>query len=321
MLCNKTSLVTGACGFVGSNLANKLLEIGEIPDCVDNLVNGHVSLLNDQLHENNLLIQDFSSDVVLDKIRSGKYDVVYHLAAIPRISYSVDNPLETHEANVTKTMKLIDACKGNIKRLVFASSSSVYGGGDGTFPIHESCAKNVMSPYALQKSHIEDMLSLYWNLYGFESASLRFFTVFGPGQIGSSPYCTAVASWLTAIKNDLPMRSDGDGTQSRDMCYVDNTVEACIKAGSSKNELMGRQFNIARGDRISNKEILDYLKIRFPHATSYDSPRRQGDVNHTQADTRRAKEEFDFSAKIDFWQGLDKTIDWFENNWDRIKDM
>lgn len=314
-------LVTGAAGFIGSNLSNKLLQLGTPPDCVDNLVNGHVQLLDERLHEEYLFIQDFSSEFVLDRIRAGVYDVVYHMAAVPRISYSVENPLLTHDANVTKTMKLIDACRGNVRRLVFASSSSVYGGGDGSFPIHESCSKNPKSPYALQKSQIEDVLSLYWEIYKLESVSLRFFTVFGPGQIGSSPYATAVSAWLTAIKKGLPMRSDGDGSQSRDLCYIDNTVDACVKAGTTTNELMGRQYNVACGDRITNHEILEFLKDRYPAAKSYDAHWREGDAMHTQADVTRAFREFGYSPETKFWQGLEKTINWFERNWEFIKEM
>ena len=194
------------------------------------------------------MTSDFASVNVLTKVKSGVYDSVFHLAAIPRVSYSVEHPLETHETNVNKTLHLMDACVGNVKRFVFASSSSVYGGAD-ILPTPETHPKNPKSPYALQKSIIEDYLKVYSLLYGLESIALRFFNVFGPNQLGHSPYSTAVSAWLTAIKNGKSMRSDGDGSQSRDLCYVDNVVDVCIRASQHEKNLGAEVFNVACGDR------------------------------------------------------------------------
>ena len=183
----------------------------------------------------------------------------------PRVSYSVEFPLVSHETNVTSTLKLKDACKGNVDRFVFASSSSVYGGADA-LPTPPSHKKSPKSPYALQKSIIEDYLKLYYSLYGLDSISLRFFNVFGPNQLGDSPYATAVSAWLNCIMNDQSMRSDGDGSQTRDMCYVDNVVDACYKSSFSENKLEAKAVNVACGDKVSNRQILEYLlKIGRAH--------------------------------------------------------
>lgn len=307
-------LITGACGFIGSNLYKRCIEEGWIVEGVDNLSNGHLEFLSDRNH---CVVGDFSCDEVLKSVKNQEFDVVFHIAAVPRVSYSVKHPLETNDVNVSKTLKLIDACKGNVKRFVFASSSSVYGGADvSTGPTHENHAKNPKSPYALQKSIIEDYLLLYSSLYGLDSICLRFFNVFGPNQLGSSPYATAVAAWLTAIKKGVPMRSDGTGEQSRDMCYVDNVVDACVKASliDGHGKFGGRCYNIACGDMTTNNEILDHLMSRYPHSTKITAPWRPGDVMHTHADISRAKVELGYVPLVRFWEGLERTIEWVENS-------
>jgi UDP-glucose 4-epimerase len=214
----------------------------------------------------------------------------------------------------------MNACRGNVNRLVFASSSSVYGGAD-QLPTPPSYPKDPKSPYAIQKSIIEDYLKLYYNLYGLDSVCLRFFNVFGPNQLGDSPYATAVSAWLTAIFSGKSMRSDGDGTQSRDMCYVDNVVDACIRGAITSDKLKAEPINVACGDRATNKEILTYLLSKFPEARYHDAPWRPGDVMHTQADVKRSQELIGYVPLVRFWDGLDRTIEWYKNNWDKVKDL
>jgi nucleoside-diphosphate-sugar epimerase len=312
------ALVTGGAGFIGSHLVDRLIDEGWAVDLVDNLISGHREFINPCLKKESIIIDDFSSIEVMNRISNGKYDYVFHLAAIPRVSYSVEHPLTSHETNVTKSLQLIHACKGNIKRFIFASSSSVYGGAY-ILPTRESYSKNPKSPYALQKSIIEDYLSQYWHHYGLESSSLRFFNVFGPRQLGGSPYSTAVSSWLTSIKKGESMRSDGDGSQSRDICYVDNVVDACYKAATVKNEMTADCYNVACGDRITNLEILQYLQKRYPAAEWHSSHWRPGDVMHTQADLSHSAQNIGYKPLVRFWEGLERTIDWYESNWDAVK--
>jgi len=138
--------------------------------------------------------------------------------------------------------------------------------------------------------------------------------VFGPGQYGDSPYSTAVSAWCHAIKNCLPLRSDGDGSQSRDMCYVDNAVHANILAAESDppGGFNGRCYNISCGDRTSNSEIIEYFKERYSHAVVVDAPWRPGDVMHTQADISRASTELGYKPTVRFWEGLEKTLEWWK---------
>jgi len=315
-------LITGGAGFIGSNLVARCLKEGWLVDTVDDLSNGHLEFLPTG---QTCIQDDFSSQRILKEIRNGRYDLVFHLAAVPRVSYSVEHPIETNDVNITRTLNLIHACRGNVKRFIFASSSSVYGGGaagsGGISPTHENMPKDPKSPYALQKSVIEDYLKLYNQLYGLDSACLRFFNVFGPNQLGGSPYATAVSAWLTAIKEGRPMRCDGDGSQSRDMCYVDNVTEACVKAGWCTARLNAECFNVACGDRTTNMEILEALKKRYPNAAVEMAPWRPGDVMHTLADVSKSQRVLGYTPLVRFWDGLEKTIDWYENNWEQISKM
>jgi nucleoside-diphosphate-sugar epimerase len=196
----------------------------------------------------------------------------------------------------------------------------VYGGAD-VLPTPNTHPKNPKSPYALQKSIIEDYLRLYNVHYGFESVSLRFFNVFGPNQLGNSPYSTAVSAWLTAVNSGKSMRFDGDGSQSRDLCYVDNVVDACMKAASTDRMLNAEPLNVACGDRTTNKQILSHLLGRYPGALHHPAPWRPGDVMHTQADVSRTHELLGYQPLVRFWEGLERTIRWYEKSWDTIKDM
>jgi|TARA_R110002020_G_scaffold37124_20_gene112095 nucleoside-diphosphate-sugar epimerase len=324
-------LVTGGCGFIGSNLTRSLIKKGWQVDVVDDMSNGHLELLEDikmrvipvdlldHFYEKNLerdtsevhVIQgDFSNPSVLNNIKSSKYDYVFHQAAVPRVSYSVEEPSLTTDVNIGSTIRLFQACAGNVKRVIWASSSSVYGGAE-TMPTPESAAKSPKSPYAWQKSAIEDAAKIFCDLYDIDIICLRYFNVFGPGQYGDSPYSTAVSAWCNAIKNNLPLRCDGDGSQSRDLCYIDNVVQANILSAESDKTFAGKCYNVACSDRTSNREILDYLTKNYKYSVIVDAPWRPGDVMHTQADITEAKNDLGYEPHVRFWEGLEKTLDWW----------
>ena len=336
----KKALVTGGCGFIGSNLTKELVKQGWQVDVVDDMSNGHLELLDGikfktlpnasfiyhfmqqmkgktQRSKNTVLViqDDFASAALLDYVETGAYDVIFHQAAVPRVSYSVEYPYETTINNIAKTVGLFDAAKGNVKRIVNASSSSVYGGANKMPTKEIENTKNPKSPYAWQKSAIEDYSKICWDLYQLDIVNLRYFNVFGPGQYGNSPYSTAVSAWCHAIKNGLECRSDGDGEQSRDMCYIDNIVSANILAATSNNKFAGNFYNIACGDRTSNNQILDYLRQKFGDRVKVKhAPERPGDVKHTQADISLAETDFGYKPLVRFWEGLDRTIDWWGLN-------
>ena len=310
-------LITGAAGFIGSNLAIKCLSLGWQVHCVDDLSNGHLEFLPRSFDD--LSCDDFASDDSLRAITKNQYDVVFHLAAVPRVSYSVEHPVESNDANVTKTLKLMNACRSNVGKFVFASSSSVYGSGS-KIPTFESHTKRPSSPYALQKSIIEDYLRIYHELYDLPSVCLRFFNVFGNHALGTSSYATALAAWLTSIKQERPMRSDGDGSQSRDLCHVDNVVHACLKAVNS-TVTNAECYNVACGKSTTNKGLLSYLLARYPNASIIDSPWRLGDVKHTLADIQKSKDELGYEPIVDVWDGVERTCDWYDRNWHWVKGL
>jgi nucleoside-diphosphate-sugar epimerase len=304
-------LITGGCGFIGSNLARGCIDKGWNVDIVDDLSNGCQDFAPADC--NHVYINDFSSPRILCKIEDQCYDNVFHLAALPRVSYSVEYPLKTHDVNVTKTLKLLDACKGNISRFIFASSSSVYGGAT-LLPTPEYESKQPKSPYALQKSIIEDYLKLYDSLYDLDSSCMRFFNVYGENQLGSSAYACAIASWLTSALSDKPLRSDGDGTQSRDLCHVSNVVDACIRAAEFSSKLHANCFNVACGDRTTNNELLSFFKDRYKNITIQNAPWRDGDVMHTQADVEKARLYLGYKPLVRIWEGLERTAKWAETS-------
>jgi len=177
-------------------------------------------------------------------------------------------------------------------------------------PTKETAIKNPKSPYAWQKSSIEEFAKMCYDLYALDVICLRYFNAFGPGQYGDSPYATAVSSWCHATKNSLECRSDGDGTQTRDMCYIDNIVSANILAANHNEDFKGDFFNIACGDRVSNNEILDYFKTNF-ESKVITAPTRAGDVKHTQANITKAEKTFGYKPLVTFWEGLEETVKWW----------
>ena len=329
----KSALVTGGCGFIGSSLTKELVKKGWVVDVVDDMSNGHLELLEgtsmrvipgDLLHQfydkdikrDNKTVHviqcSFDHENILINIKASKYDYVFHQAAIPRVLFSVENPSITTDTNISSTVKLLESCIGSVKRVIFASSSSVYGG-SRILPTQETYEKNPKSPYAWQKSAIEDVAKLFNSLYDLDIVCLRYFNVFGPGQYGDSPYSTAVSAWCNALKNDMLLRSDGDGTQSRDLCYIDNVVHANILVAEANagDGFKGDCYNIACGDRTTNNEILEHITNRFSDVRVSNAPWREGDVMHTQANIDKAKEDFGYEPLIRFWDGLEKTFMWW----------
>ena len=303
------ALVTGAAGFIGSNLCRKLLEEGWKVTGVDDLSSGHLELVS-SLKGLTMVLNDFASEFILDAVSKKEFDIVFHVAAVPRVSYSVENPADTTLNNVGKTVKLMEACRGNIDRFVFSSSSSVYGGAE-VMPTPVDQPRDPKSPYAWQKSSVEDLLRMFGNLYDFDSVCLRYFNVFGPNQYGDSPYSTAISAWCHAVKEGLPLRKDGTGEQSRDMCYVDNVVDVNIRAANHEGTFKGEAFNVACGDRTSNNQILAKFQEKFGELNINQAPFRPGDVMHTQADISETEKVFGYKPLVRFWDGLDKTFEWW----------
>lgn len=331
------ALVTGGCGFIGSNLTQRLCKDGWNVDVVDDLSNGYpgflaglktryvpsIPIAQKTLDESektvNVFTMDFAHDDILERVRSGRYDYIFHLAANPRVEYSVNNPTETTETNVLKTVGLFEcAAKASVKRVIFSSTCAVYGDAKN-MPTSEQAKIQPNSPYGLQKYTAEMFAQMFANTHGLESVCLRYFNVYGPRQFGGSPYSTAITSWTHNCFSGLSLRSDGDGTQTRDLIFVDDVVEANVLAALSDSKFRGSVFNIATGLSVSNNQILDLFRKRFKDISVVSAPWRPGDVMHTLADTSSAKKRLNFTSTTNLVEGLQKTWDWWESMQDNEK--
>jgi UDP-glucose 4-epimerase len=335
------ALVTGGAGFIGSNLVHALTKLGWRVDVVDDLSNGHLEFLSGlrlraipifmskkyeeeyeaTREENQVLFfeADFEHPDILSRVERGYYDRVFHLAANPRVSYSVEHPAQTTDVNVTRTMSLVEALNRatNKPRFIFSSTCAVYGDAS-RIPTAEDSECSPLSPYGLQKWMVEEFLKMSSTLYDTDSVCLRYFNVYGPNQFGDSPYSTAVSAWCNLVKEGQPLRSDGDGEQTRDLVYVGDVVRANILAATRAERFAGETFNIGTGNRVSNNYILSRFKNKFPGVEVKIAPARVGDVRDTQADNQFAKDFLGWTPQISFEEGLERTWDWWGLNTSKV---
>jgi nucleoside-diphosphate-sugar epimerase len=329
---SKRALVTGGCGFIGSNLVHKLVELGWTVDVVDDMSNGRVEFLEgvnfravpgfllDQYEEKYELSRegqvlvveaDMETPGILKRISAGKYDTVFHLAANPRVEYTAQHPAATTDVNCTRTISLLEAVQASPipVRFVFSSTCAVYG--DAAVPTDESAEKVPLSPYGLQKSYVEDYIRIANRLHGLDAVCLRYFNVYGPRQVADSAYATAITAWCNRVKEGKPLRSDGDGEQSRDMVFVGDIVRANILAATRVENFNGERINIGAGERFTNNRILGMFRERFKDVEIVHAPPRPGDVRHTLSDIRYAREQLGYVPQTKFEDGLRLTWEWW----------
>ena len=219
----------------------------------------------------------------------------------------------TTETNLFKTVALFSASVGCVDRVVFSSSSAVYGD-QKDLPTPEGAPKKPNSPYGLQKLQCEQYAAMFADLYDLDVICLRYFNVYGPRQMGDSPYSTAISAWSNKIHSNSPLRSDGDGSQTRDLIFVEDVASANVCAASCPSDLKGECFNIASGVSYSNNDVLDKFKERFEDVEVVSAPWRQGDVMHTAATTSAANFALGFKAETSLDEGLRKTWHWWNFN-------
>ncbi len=317
----KFAIVTGGAGFIGCNMTLRLLKDGWTVYVVDNMSSG-IELHVKEIEEAGATFYkcSYGSTIAANLIDDVKPDVVFHFGAIPRVVYSIENPTETNNNNVQETLKLLEACKGNVGRFIFSSSRSVNGDTD-VMPTPTTLNRRPKSPYALQKATIEDYCRLWSELYELDTVSLRYFNVFGPRQYGASAYNTVISAWCNNIAKGKNLRLDGTGEQSRDFCYIDNVVEANLLAAACTKKFSGDVFNIAGGETHTVREVLTCFHDRCGHKIGGDQPRkftvvqaspRVGDVFATQADLTESKEVFGYEPIVNFEEGLRRTFEWWK---------
>ena len=311
----KCVLITGGSGFIGSNIVEYIsLNHKEVKiKILDNLSTGKISNISNLLSDNvEFVYGDISNLETCRKIMNG-VDSICHQAALGSVPRSVEDPLMSHKSNVNGFLNILIAAKENgIKRVVYASSSSVYGD-DNNLPKQEDKTGNVLSPYAATKAIDEIYANVFTRCYGMEIIGLRYFNVFGPRQDPNGAYAAVIPKFIDLMMNNKSPKINGDGSYSRDFTYIKNVVEANILALTTKNEkCYGDVFNIGAGGRFSIKELFDSIKdkIKFDGEAIYGSL-RAGDIPHSNADISKAKEYLQYNPKIDFKTGLSLTVDYF----------
>jgi len=309
-----TYLITGIAGFIGSALARAVLEQGDQVRGIDNLSTGKTENIAEILNRIDFREADLLDMKAVESACTGA-DYVLHQAAIPSVPKSVLDPLGSNRANVDATVNLLVAARdAKVKRVVYAASSSVYGD-TPTLPKHEDMPPNPISPYAVAKLASEYYMVSFYRCYGLETVCLRYFNIFGPRQDPSSPYSGVLAKFITQMLKGQQPTIFGDGTQSRDFTYVDNAVEANLLACKAPaNQVAGGVFNTASGHRADLNQTFRLLKtlIGYTGDVKY-APERAGDVKHSLADITRAEKYLGYKPKIEFEDGLSRTIEWYRS--------
>jgi len=307
-------LVTGVAGFIGSNLARELVRRGEQVRGFDNFETGKRENLAGLIGKIQFREIDLLDERGIAEFCRG-VDYVLHQAAIPSVPRSVEQPVETHNANINGTLNLLmGAREAKVKRVVYAASSSAYGD-TPTLPKHEAMLPNPISPYAVQKLAGELYMSSFYHVYGLETVSLRYFNIFGPYQDPTSQYSGVLAKFVTQMLAGKPCTIFGDGEQSRDFTYVENAVNANLLACKAPaDKVAGEVFNVATGERYSLNETFRILAeiIGYREQPQY-APARAGDVKHSLADISRTGEAMGYAPTVDFESGLRRTVEWYKH--------
>jgi nucleoside-diphosphate-sugar epimerase len=313
-------LVTGGAGFIGSHLVEELLRRGHRVRVADSLITGKTDNVaaavaaarrtRPDAPDPELVIGDLAEPDVARAAAAG-IDFVLHQAAIPSVPRSIDDPVTSNRANVDATLQLLVAARdAGVQRLVYAGSSSAYGN-TVVLPKREDMASNPLSPYALQKYVGEQYMQLFWQLYGLETVTIRYFNVFGPRQDPSSAYSGVISLFLRAVTEHQPPAIYGDGEQTRDFTYVANVVDGVLRAVETP-AAAGEVINVATGARVSLNHLL--ASVQQLAGTSLQpsyGPTRAGDVRDSQADIAKAERLLGYRVTVPLDEGLRRTLAWF----------
>jgi UDP-N-acetylglucosamine 4-epimerase len=309
-------LVTGAAGFIGSNLVETLLNLGYRVRGLDNFITGKRE--NIELFRDNSLfefiegdIRDFDTCIAACE----GIDYVLHQAALGSVPRSIEMPLLYEKININGTLNMMEAARQkHVKKFVYASSSSVYGD-DPNLPKKEGIEGNLLSPYALTKRTDEEYGKLYTKLYGLDTYGLRYFNVFGKRQDPNGPYAAVIPKFIKQLLHGEIPTINGDGKQSRDFTYIENVIEANLKACLAPHEAAGEVYNIAYGGREYLIDIYYTLtKALNKNVEPNFGPERKGDIKHSNADISKAKQLLGYEPEYNFERGLNETIRWYREN-------
>jgi len=303
------ALVTGGGGFIGSSLVARLLGDGYEVRVLDNFATGHRENLAGVIDDIELIEGDIQSyERVHTAVRGS--EVVFHEAALPSVPRSVQDPLTSNATNVVGTLNVLLASRDEgVRRVVYASSSSLYGASD-ELPKREDMPLVPIAPYAVSKLAGEGYCRSFTNVYGLDTVALRYFNVFGPRQDPLSQYAAVIPRFIAALRDGRRPTVYGDGEQSRDFTFVDNAVDATVGAAAAGEDVAGEAFNVACGSRISLNEVLEELgRLMAAEVDVENLDPRPGDVRHSLADVSKAKDAFGYEPRVDVREGLQKMVE------------
>jgi UDP-glucose 4-epimerase len=300
-------LVTGGAGFIGSQLVIRLIKQGHQVRVFDNFSTGSAENLI-PVRDHIALVQGDLRDRDIVRHAVDGVDIVFHQAALSSVQGSIQDPQSTLDVNITGTLNVLEAARdAGCRRVVFASSASVYGDAPG-LPKVESMVPHPLSPYAISKLAGEHLCSVFTRVHELETVALRYFNVFGPGQDPSSPYSGVISRFLLALREGSRPTIYGDGEQTRDYVFVDNVVDANLKAAFTA-EAVGRVFNIASGQAVTlNRLLATMADLTAGDARANHEPERPGDIRHSLADISTARQALGYIAKVPLEEGLSKTV-------------
>ncbi len=307
-------LITGGAGFIGSNLVEELLKRGHEVRVLDNFSTGNRANLEPFKDRIEVFEGDLRSYHIVRQAVDG-VDFILHQGALPSVPRSIQDPITSNEVNVTGTLNILDAAvAAGVKRVVFASSSSIYGDSP-TLPKKEDMMPNPLSPYAVSKLAGEKYCQVFARIYGLHTVALRYFNVFGPRQNPDSQYSAVIPKFIKAILTDQQPVIYGDGEQSRDFTFIANVVEANILA-TEVDSPPGEVYNCAVHQRITLNELVDAInRIVGKNIQPIYADPRPGDVKHSFADISKIQQQMGYQPKIKFEEGLRLTIEWFRKHY------
>jgi UDP-N-acetylglucosamine/UDP-N-acetyl-alpha-D-glucosaminouronate 4-epimerase len=308
------SLITGGAGFIGSNMARFLLDKGESVRILDNFENGKRENLTEIREQIDLIEGDIRDHATVQKAAEGA-DVVYQLAALGSVPRSIKEPQTTTDVNVSGTVNVLQACVDKkVKRVVFASSSSVYGQSP-VLPQHEELPLAPISPYGASKAADEVYMLAFYETYGLQTICLRYYNVFGPRQDPTSQYAAAIPLFVSSLLRDQSPVIFDDGEQTRGFTYIENVMNANYLAATAP-KTHGEAMNISTADAVSVNTVVNTIRelLGKTNIEPKYAPPRPGDIKHSLADVSKAKKIIGYEPTITFEEGIRKAIDWYKHN-------
>ncbi|MCU4754284.1 NAD-dependent epimerase/dehydratase family protein [Halobacteria archaeon AArc-curdl1] len=304
--CDRTVLITGGAGFIGSHLSKTLLEDNDVR-IYDALTTGSESNVPPDV---TFLEADIRQEAELAKAVA-EVDLIFHEAALVSVARSVEEPQTSHEINTAATLSLLEAAQQEDARVVLASSAAIYGHPESV-PVTETDPKEPTSPYGLDKLTIDHYARLYHDLYDLETVALRYFNVYGPGQVAGD-YSGVISVFIDQALSGDDITVHGEGDQTRDFVYVDDVVQANCKAATT--DAVGEAYNIGTGESITIRELAELIQdITDTDSDIVHTDGRSGDIEHSEADISKAEDQLGYEPTVSLREGLEQTIEWYRNN-------